>query len=363
MSMVQHSILSTRKRWLFRLIYYPLATLLILSLVEGAARILGYRPWVTTQLDVVVEPGGRLYSPNPILGYAALPGRFKVTIDGSYSFTITNLDNTLRVTHPFVASSAKTKAGIWIFGDSITYGWSVNDKDTYPWLLQEKLPDYEVVNFGVNGYGTLQNLIQLREALKNGNEPKVVVLAYASWHDARNTFIRGRRKMLARAASLGPVNQPYARLDSSGQLNVSIDTLEYRPFPLMRYSAFIHALEESYDRYEERHSQSHEITKAIIKEFADLCKARGIELVVAGLTSDPTTLDMLSYCKSAGLTTVDVWVDLLNIKENSNLPYDSHPSAIAHQQYAQKLELFLRTDVLNNSFSQPNRIGPENKNN
>jgi hypothetical protein len=268
------------------------------------------------------------------------------------------LDNTLRVTHPLGASSGKTRTGIWIFGDSITYGWSVNDKDTYPWLLQERLPDHEVINFGVNGYGTLQNLIQLREALKNGNEPKVVVLAYASWDDVRNTFIRGRRKMLAPAASLGQVNQPYARLDSSGKLNVSIDTLEYRPFPLMRYSAFIHALEESYDRYEERHSQSHEITKAIVKEFADLCKARGIELVVAGLTSDATTSDMFSYCKSQGLKTADIWIDFLNIKENNNLPYDSHPSAIAHRQYAQKLEYFLRNDVLPNS-NQISRIRSE----
>lgn len=345
--MVKHSILSKRKRWLFRVIYYPVTAVLILSIAEGAARIIGYRPWVTTQLDVVVEPGGRLYSPNPILGYTALPGRFRVTIDGAYSFNITNLDNTLRVTHPLGASSGKT--GIWIFGDSITYGWSVNDKDTYPWLLQEKLPDYEVINFGVNGYGTLQNLIQLREALKNGNRPKVVVLAYASWDDVRNTFIRGRRKMLAPAARLGPVNQPYAQLDGSGKLNVQIGSQEYRPIPLMNYSAFIHALEESYDRYEERHSHSHEITKAIIKEFADLCRAQGVELVVAGLTSDPTTSDTLNYCKGQGLKTADIWIDFQNIKENNNLPYDSHPSALAHRQYAQKLEYFLRQDVLNSS--------------
>jgi hypothetical protein len=353
--MVKHSTLSKRKRWLFRLLYYPLATLMILSLAEGSARILGYRPWTTRKLDVVVDPGGRLYMPNPTLGYTALPGKYKVTLSGSYSFNITNLDNTLRVTHPLETTPDKAKTKIWIFGDSITYGWSINDEETYPWLLQQRLPEYELFNFGVNGYGTLQNLIQFREALKNGAAPKVVILTYAAWHDARNTFIRGRGKMLAPAASLGPVNQPYARFDRSGQLNVSLDTLGYREFPLMRYSALINALEESYDRYEERRAQSHEITKAIIKEFADLCKTRGIELVVAGLTSDPPTSDMLSYCRGEGLKTVDIRVDL-NIKENNNLPYDSHPSAVAHRQYAQKLELFLRNDVLS-------KIRPDIKNN
>src|ERR1700682_1130235 len=161
--MVKNSTLSTRKRWLFRLIYYPLATVLILFLAEGSARILGYRPWATTKLDVVVEPGGRLYMANPTLGYTALPGKFKVTLAGSYSFNITNLDNTLRATHALATAPDKAKTRIWIFGDSVTYGWSINDDQTYPWLLQQRLPECELINFGVNGYGTLQNLIQLRE--------------------------------------------------------------------------------------------------------------------------------------------------------------------------------------------------------
>ena len=221
----------------------------------------------------------------------------------------------------------------------------MNDQDTYCWLLQDALPDYEVVNFGVNGYGTLQSLIQLREALKNGNEPQVVILAYAPWQDARNTFIRMRRKMVVTAAFLGPVNQPYARLDGDGRLDVHMDALAYREFPLMRYSAFIHALEETYDRYEERHSQSHEITKVIIKEISDLCVTHRIRLVVASLTSDPISSDMLEYCSRERITTADAWVDL-SIKENNNLPYDSHPSAIAHRQYARTLESFLRSNVL-----------------
>jgi hypothetical protein len=240
------------------------------------------------------------------------------------------------------------KKEMWVFGDSITYGWSVNDEEAYPWLLREKFPDYEVVNFGVSGYGTLHSLIQLREALKNGKRPELVILAYASWHDVRNTFIRIRRKMLAPSAHLGPLAQPYARLTSDGKLDIFMDTVEYREFPLMRYSAFMHALEESYDRYEERHARSHEVTKAIIKEMSDLCRSQQIEFVVVSLTSDPTTSDMLEYCQREGRKTANIWVDM-NIKENNNLPFDSHPSALAHQQYASKLESFLRSNVLNDA--------------
>jgi len=338
--------LSGKKKLLFYSIYYSLITLLIFSLAEAAARVMGHKPWTITKSEIVVEPGGRFYQTHPTLGYTHLPGHFKVILAGTYSFEVTNLDNTLRVTRSLSNYPARSEKGIWIFGDSVTYGWSVNDRDTYPWLLQEKFPNYDVVNFGVMGYGTVQSLIQLRKALNNGGKPNLVVLTYASWQDVRNTFIRGRRKMVTAEKYLGPINHPYAQLDSEGKLAIRNDTVDYREFPLMRYSALIHALEESYDRYEERHAQSHEVTKAIIKEISDLCRTHGIELVVAALTSDPTTSDMLEYCKREGVKTVNIWVDFINIKENNSLPYDSHPSAIAHRQYAQKLESFLRANVL-----------------
>src|SRR5205085_2187667 len=111
---------------------------------------------------------------------------------------------------------------------------------------QESFPEYEVVNFGVSGYGTLQSLIQFRDAIQHGQKPKLAIIVYASFHDVRNTFIRIRRKMLASSDYLGPLNQPYARLNNDEKLEVFMDTTEYREFPLMRYSAFIHALEEAY---------------------------------------------------------------------------------------------------------------------
>jgi hypothetical protein len=334
---------SPRKRLSFYLVY--LVSLLLFSAMaaEVLARLTGHHPWVIKQVDIRVEPGGKFYQTHPTLGYRHLPGEFRVTLNGAYVFKATNLANTLRITHPLATYPAPdAKKEIWIFGDSVTYGWSVNDEETFPWLVQEKFPDYEVVNFGVQGYSTLHSLIQLREALQNGKKPGLVILNYASWDDVRNTFIRSRRKMLSIASYLGPVNQPYARLNNDGKLNIFMDAETYREFPLMRYSAFVHALEESYDGYEGRHAHSHEVTKAIVREISELCRANGIELVVAGLTSDPTTSDMLLYCQREGIRTTSIWVDL-SIKENNNLPYDSHPSALAHKQYSEKLKAFLRS--------------------
>jgi hypothetical protein len=108
----------------------------------------------------------------------------------------------------------------------------------------------------------------------------------------------------------------------------------------MRYSAFSNMLEETYDEYEERYVDSHKVTKAIMKEIARLCRAQGVEVVVAALTSDSTTSDMLAHAQSEGMKTFSMFVDL-SIKENNNLPFDSHPSAAAHRQYAQLLKPYL----------------------
>lgn len=341
--------LSRRKKLLFYLIAYALIALVLFAFCETVARLKGFRPYTVRQAEIAVEPGGKFFRAHPALGYTHLPGQYRITLSGTYVFRATNLENTLRATHPLETyNAADARPQIWILGDSITYGWSVSDEEAYPWILHERLKDYEVVNFGVSGYGTLHSLIQLRDALQQGRVPRVVVLVYASWHDVRNTFIRIRRKMLAPSAYLGPLNQPYARLNRDGRLEIFMDTVEYREFPLMRYSAFVHALEETYDNYEERHAGSHEVTKAIIKEMIGLCRARDTELVLAALTHDPTTTDMSEYFRREGGKTVSIYVDMTK-KENNNMPFDSHPSALAHKQYAGMLEAFVRDNILNSS--------------
>ncbi len=63
-----------------------------------------------------------------------------------------------------------------------------------PGWFKKKLPQYEIVNFGVSGYGTIHSLIQFQEALKTRTTPKIAIIAYAWFHDARNTFLRKRKK-------------------------------------------------------------------------------------------------------------------------------------------------------------------------
>lgn len=268
-----------------------------------------------------------------------------MTLGTGYSFIVTHMPNTLRITHPISNYNDDShKQEIWIFGCSFTHGWSLDDDQTYPWLLQERLQEHEVVNFGVSGYGTIHSLIQFRDALKS-RTPKVAVLAYAGFHDERNTFLRSRRKAVAPWNKLGPLVQPYAQLDKDGSLQYFFADVEYTEFPMMRSLALAHLLEIRWNRFEHKLRQSHEVSEALVLEMARLAQKHDVEFVVASISRDGR--QMLEFAKRNGISSVDISVDL-DAEGYRNLPHDGHPSAIANIKYADELETFLRKYVSKN---------------
>jgi hypothetical protein len=259
-----------------------------------------------------------------------------------YSFKAVHLPNTLRITRPLETyDQSNRKEGLWIFGCSMTYGWSLNDDETYPWLLQERLPQYDVVNFAVPGYGTTHSLIQFRDALAAGAAPKVAILAYAKFHDQRNTFSRIRRKEVAPWNRLGPLSYPNARLENGVLRHLTAD-VEYREFPLLRRLALAHYIEMLYNRLEFRRHQGPAVSEALIAEMAELAGKHGVKLVVANISGGQAMLD---WAKENGIPGVDISLDLSS-PENTNDPHDGHPSVIATRKYANTLEEFLRENVL-----------------
>ena len=242
--------LTRKRKTLPYMIYLLILAVLFVTVAEVVLRAKGVNPWQKNEVSIQVDPGGTFFRAHPTLGYTHIPGRFTVTLGSGYSFNVAHLPNTLRITRPIDSyKKPERKEEIWIFGGSFTHGWSINDEETYPWLLQERFPEYDVVNFGVSGYGTIHSMLQFREALKT-KTPKVAILAYAGFHDERNTFSRTRRKRVVPWNRLGPLVQPYAQLDRKGKLQYSFADVEYSEFPMMRYLALAHFIEMNYNRLE-----------------------------------------------------------------------------------------------------------------
>lgn len=303
---------------------------------EGIVRLRGGRPWDARPAELLVEPGGRLYRADPVLGYASLPGRYRIRFPTGLAFTTTVDADGLRATRPPGEAPALDAPGLWIFGCSFTYGWAVDDDATYAWQLERLRPDLDVRNFAVSGYGTLQSLLQLERALRERPAPAVVVLAYASFHDERNTFTRRRRKRVAPFQRLGPLVQPFARLGRDGALEVEMARVAYRPWPGMTASALVHRLEQAWNELERRRVDSAAVTRAIVDRFVAEARASGARVVFATLTRNAHSEAMRAHAERAGATGLDLAIDL-DAPGMRNLPHDGHPSPLAHARYARRL--------------------------
>jgi hypothetical protein len=320
--------------------------LLVLSLVilEIGARLAGWETWKVADPGVRVEPGGRLFAADPELGYTHIPGQFEVTLGTGFRFGLTHAADTLRVTGPDADASPLPTPEIWLLGCSFTHGWSLNDPESYPWRLQELLPDYRIVNFGVSGYGTVQSLIQLRRALAQGERPASIVLVYAHFHDVRNTFVRKRRKQVAPWNYLGRLTHPRARFDGDGTLQIEIVPVTYEEFPLMRYSALAHAIEMTYNDFEAWQVRSRDVTLELIEMTAAEAAAVKVPFAVAGITDSRHTVEMLQLAGERGIKTVDISTDL-NRDGYTNKPHDAHPSGLATRVYADRLAAYLQAEA------------------
>lgn len=304
---------------------------------EALARARGFGPWIPDPVSAVVEPGGSLYAADPVLGYALRPGSFEVTLPTGLRFHATHDAEGHRATGARNGHRPDpTVPEIWIFGDSFTYGWSVSDEATWPWLVQTALPRHRIVNFAVGGYGTLQALLQLEAALRSRPGPALVVLAHNFFHDPRNTFSRLRRREVAPWNRLGPIAHPIARLAPDGALALSSAPVRYAEVPLMRRSALANLAATAWDLLDDRRLRGHEVTRALLERFVAAARASDAPVLVTTLEASPANAPILDYAASLGARVADVSVDL-RVRENTNLPHDGHPSPRAHRRYAQRL--------------------------
>jgi hypothetical protein len=330
--------LPPKKRRAFGLIVVLIVLTICFGVGEIAARIAGLKPWdpQAGRLNQDIRPGGTLFAPHPKLGYALLPGQFTIK-QSQFSWTVTQPSALHRVTRPDGAAPEGRDA-IWIFGDSFTYGMGVDDDATYSWLIQQKHPEIEVVNFGVGGYSTLQSLIELEETLAAGvKPPRVAVIAYSSFHDGRNALLRGNRKSWIPYVERYP-EFPAAQVEE-GKLKYGMVKLEYTPWPLEERSALVNFIEEKSNKAQVITSGAQRVSQAIVLRFADLCKQHGIAFVFAGIYRDARTSSMVQWAEAQGIRALDISVDYT--RPENVLPGDGHPSPKANVAFANSLEPIL----------------------
>jgi len=149
-----------------------------------------------------------LHTYSPVYGWTPRPS-FRYTLAGSET-TINRLGYRGRE-----VAWARTpgRPRIVMLGDSITFGYGVRDGETFSAVMETLDPRLEVVNLGVQGYGTDQELLKLeREGFAYA--PDIVVLNVCLANDLLDNAS-------ARSIYDGVYPKPYFRLEEGRLVEVA----------------------------------------------------------------------------------------------------------------------------------------------
>jgi hypothetical protein len=222
----------------------------------------------------------------------------------------------------------------------------LNDHETFPFLVQAELLEYEVKNYGVPGYGTLQAYMLLNKAVLLKDIPDVVVLNYASFHAERDLMAPGYLKKLYPGFEMFNIdrgNMVYPRIvveeDTFRIERVQVD-LAYCPLPGIKKSATINALEDLWAKLGTSMIQNVQVSELLIGEINQLCLTNDIELIIAEVDEPEVAGSISQFCTEQGINYVNI-APRFSDGSFRLLPFDNHPNPKANQFYCDKLVNYL----------------------
>lgn len=120
------------------------------------------RIWFGEVLPVNGEP----HCSDPTLGWRLRPGSYSVKPSYTFRHHQVSINEYGLRNRPVSANAASDTKRIVILGDSFTFAVTVPNEKSFPVLLENILRvsgHYEVINTGVPGYGTAQEMLLMKE--------------------------------------------------------------------------------------------------------------------------------------------------------------------------------------------------------
>lgn len=201
-------------------------------------------------------------------------------------------------------------------GDSYTFGHGVTYNESFVGRLAS-MPNFplQVVNLGVQAYGTDQSLLLLKRQFKNFNT-KLVVFTLTSMQIRRNELYDRR---IQQPHSLFVGTKPTFALRPDGSAYLAKTAVEFKDYSYSHLWAIFQMFELRYGP-----KPNVRLTRALIQEMSDFVESHGAKFVVLDWYDDegfPWGLD----------------VDVIRVTANAppefdgwTIPGEGHPDARAH---------------------------------
>ena len=274
---------------------------------------------------------GPIFDASEAYGFAVRPGRYRIKEqlgEKTHAFGITITDERHRATSYFPRRSDKR---IFMAGDSSMFGWGLNDEQTIPWLIQERLPNFDVVNLSLSSYSPVHALLQLQQVSPRLGPDDIVVIDY---HDVTNQFIvmsadvlrdlgKGFEFEIGNAARMREAKMPYGSLDE-GKLSIRHVSLSCAFEP-----ARPGCPGPKFDL-----AQATPVTKRVFDEILALHPGHLVIIFQFGADSDP----VIEYLRTRGAMIVDLRSGRAPGEEGDDIiATDTHMGPFGQYQIAERL--------------------------
>lgn len=313
-----------RSSSLWKNILLCLATLSVLfALTEGVLRLAGYGHVV-------------LYDPDSEALWALRPNQSCTTKVGRKRVSINEHGYRNR---SFPESKPAGTRRLFVFGDSVTFGWGLEDEQTYSARLEQMLRrddlDVLVVNAGVNAYALFQEEIAFRKAMRFAPDGAIFSSTQNEyWQDLQFLDDDGRRRVQTGVVWKNRLRH-LAVYHAFGELQLAFVYSRLS----RRLTQDIHG-----GRPADIEARSRRYAETLARIHADGVKA-GVPIAFSiqpknGQTElDPLQAVMASYAREHGIPVVDFATGFGAPGGDWFLVDDSvHPNAPAHEAIARRLE-------------------------
>jgi lysophospholipase L1-like esterase len=314
----------------------------LLLLVGGGEAALRGAGWPPARTDLTFEHNQPYWLTEPDLARKAFPHR-----EMDSSFLVSTDARGLRFPrHAQAPAAGEDPFRIMFLGCSTTFGWGVDDEQTYPALVQAAYeragrPDIEVFNAGQPGYTSFQGLWFYENVLRDYH-PDLVFFGYvvqdarlAAWSDSSQALLQQDARFLKQ-------------------------TFLYRSHLYLGLRTLIDAWRiRSKERDESGHEGVHRVSREEyvenIRAFVRLTRRDGVRLALfdfplerAGYTREHRRLVRIA-AEELGLPHLDIQTEVEQASRTRELyfPKDpGHANAEGHAFIAERIQGFLNSGDL-----------------
>ncbi|WP_308341276.1 SGNH/GDSL hydrolase family protein [Roseovarius mucosus] len=281
-------------------------------------------PFSHLETRKIVSKPRLMFRPDPVLGWRLSPEHTVRVAFRSGIFQNIAADGWRYVPGSQTAQGPR----VAIYGCSFTYGTGLSDDETFTALLQRDMPDVQILNRGIGGHGTVQNLLQLRRDIAAGTMD-AAVFAMISDHRFRNIAHpqRMRQYLSEDWYKLRVEHVPVARFDGKGQLQIVYREIWQPALRDVEFGVFL--------------PDDHMInlaTCAVLGMVCETAKAASIPLQIVMLDALDPDFNSAVFSRFPEATDISNPHD----RDHTFLPRDIHPNARANSLFADRLQPLIR---------------------